>query len=154
MTIQECKDKIRALGLTVRVTDGEWRVAFPIPAYQAMGLDHKTAMVRNEAEAAYSDDGEDALGMARAMAKQGPHDGKAPAMDPAFTLSDLEFEYLKARAEWNVALLAQVSMREVAEVRNDAVVQLINSGESAARAIQVGATLDTIRDGVRRWVVA
>ena len=48
------RDEVRSLGLTLRVTDGEYRVAFPY----------------NERSAYYTTDPDDALATARAMARE------------------------------------------------------------------------------------
>lgn len=63
--------RIRGLGLTVTVLDGEYRVTYPVSHYAAL---HPTKarsfwMDRQEAEASYTDDRDDAYGTAILMSK-------------------------------------------------------------------------------------
>ncbi|WCD44138.1 hypothetical protein Kuura_060 [Caulobacter phage Kuura] len=69
MTQAETRKAIQALGLTTRVTDGEWRIAHGVPYYLACGHGYKAAVERNEAQAAYVSDATDALNTAREFAR-------------------------------------------------------------------------------------
>jgi hypothetical protein len=61
MTQKQLIQAVRALGLVCRVTDGEYRISFPVS--QAVTAD------RAEASAYYTDDRQDALNTAQAMAR-------------------------------------------------------------------------------------
>lgn len=74
---------IRALGLTVTVTDGEWRIAPPLMAYAKAYKSQAMRKHRQEAQAAYEYDAEAALGTARAMVSEGPRDWQALAFADA-----------------------------------------------------------------------
>lgn len=63
--------RVRALKLTIRHTDGEYRIAHGLHAYEKLGYDYAQRVERNEAQAYYTDDTDDAYGTAIIMAKQG-----------------------------------------------------------------------------------
>ena len=69
MTTQaQAKAAIKALGMSVTVTDGEYRVTFPASRYT--GLDKRTVESNREASAYYTDDADDAIGTAQAMSRE------------------------------------------------------------------------------------
>ena len=67
MTKGETIKAIKALGLTAKCVDGEFRIAYGLDLYKRMGYDHNHAIERNEAQACYTDCAEDALATARLM---------------------------------------------------------------------------------------
>lgn len=65
MTKQETLSTIKAMGLSARCVDGEYRVTFPLDA----GLPRTEAIEQAEAMAYYTNDGQDAIDTAAAMLK-------------------------------------------------------------------------------------
>lgn len=63
--------RIRGLGLTVTVLDGEYRITYPVSHYAALYPTKARSywMERQEVDAAYTDDRDDAYGTAIVMSK-------------------------------------------------------------------------------------
>lgn len=68
MTRAEAVKAIRALGLAVRVTDREYRVAIPMQTYVADGYSYAEARTMQEETAYYTMDAQDAVDTAHKIA--------------------------------------------------------------------------------------
>lgn len=74
MTLREMQAYARAKGVSLRFSAdcGEYRVTYPQARYQALGASQLQARERMEAQAYYTDDRLDALGMVDVMARTEP----------------------------------------------------------------------------------
>lgn len=67
MKHKEALAAIRSIGMVATVTDGEWRVAFPLSHYAGQWPGRAMQQARQEAQAAYEYNPDDAVATAKAM---------------------------------------------------------------------------------------
>lgn len=69
MTQVEVRKAINALGLVVSINDGEYKVSYSLQVWTTQGKTRAHAIERAEATCSYTNDPEDAVSTARAMAE-------------------------------------------------------------------------------------